>query len=251
MEEHRLTDAPQEGYSLCVWVRERLPDYQEGYLDALTAEAIRAHLAVCYFCAQEYRELEDTVRLVETLPFVDPGRDLTPAIMAAVRARSGHSFQSPVVEVEASPVMDTSLPRTITGRIERGTRPSEQGSVASSGGALREGAECLTRPERFTLAVVLSAATAALLSSSFGAQALAAAGHTLLRALDALRDIPAVGWMSGYCLIVLQHSLASVAGFADLIRTVPTSWAALEVGVVLAMVALWAAKRPAGVFHAH
>ena len=71
-----------QGFSLCVRVRERLPELLEGYLDALTAEAIRAHLAVCYQCSREYREMQQTVRLVETLPFVEPNRDFTPAIMA-------------------------------------------------------------------------------------------------------------------------------------------------------------------------
>ncbi|MGC8668922.1 MAG: hypothetical protein ACP5VE_12485 [Chthonomonadales bacterium] len=250
MEEHRLTDAPHEGYSLCLWVRERLPDLQEGYLDALTAEAIRAHLAVCYFCAQEYRELEATVRLVETLPFVEPERDLTPAIMAAVRAQSGYSFQSPVVEAEASPVMDASLPRTITGLPRRGNSVREVCEGVTSPQKARDGAEVLTRSERFSLAAVLCVAAAAIISSSYGVQALAAAGGTLLGALGALRDIPAVGSLTNYSLAFLQHSLGSASSFAELVRSVPVGWAVVESGAAAAAIGLWAARRPAGVFHA-
>ena len=57
---------------------ERLPDLQEGYLDAMTMEAVRAHLSVCFLCMKEYNELEQTVRMVENLPFVEP---LTSAVL--------------------------------------------------------------------------------------------------------------------------------------------------------------------------
>lgn len=86
MEENRLYETPDESFSLCVRVRERLPDLIEGYLDAMTAEALRAHLAVCYFCAREYSEMQQAIKLVETLPFVEPHRDYAPAIMAALNA---------------------------------------------------------------------------------------------------------------------------------------------------------------------
>jgi len=86
MEENRLYETPDEGFSLCIRVRERLPDLIDGYLDAMTVEAIRAHLAVCYFCAREYNELEQTIRLVETLPFVEPHHDFAPSIMARLNA---------------------------------------------------------------------------------------------------------------------------------------------------------------------
>lgn len=251
MEEYRLNDAPQEGYSLCLWVRERLPDLQEGYLDALTAEAIRAHLAVCYFCAQEYRKLEATVRLVETLPFVEPDRDLKPAIMAAVRAQSGYPFQPPVVEVEASPVTGASLPRTTTG--PRGRGEGLRGAPAAwvSRAATPVNDECLTGSERFGLAAALLVVAAALIFSSLGIQALSSAGGTLLRALDALRDIPGVGSLIDYSLAVLQRSLGSAAAFTASVRDVPVTWAAMEGGLAVAGLAIWMVRRSAGAYHAH
>src|SRR5262249_26973154 len=115
MEENRLYESPQEGYSLCVWVKERLSDLQEGYLDAMTAEAVRAHLSVCFLCMKEYNEMEPTVKVVETLPFVEPLRDYAPEIMAAIESQPGYSFQDPVVEVEAEALRRASLPRSATG----------------------------------------------------------------------------------------------------------------------------------------
>jgi anti-sigma factor RsiW len=97
MEDNRLYELPEEGesFSLCARVRERLPDLLEGYLEAATEEAIRAHLAVCYMCAKLFGEMEQTIRLVETLPFVDPNRDFGPSIMAAIQRQAGRDEQRP------------------------------------------------------------------------------------------------------------------------------------------------------------
>ena len=89
MEENRLYETHEEGFSLCARMRERLPDLMEGYLDAMTAEAVRAHLSVCYICARVYDEMERTIKLVETLPFVDPRKDFGPSIMAAIESQHG------------------------------------------------------------------------------------------------------------------------------------------------------------------
>jgi hypothetical protein len=116
MEENRLDQTQDQGYSLCARIQERLPDLVEGYLDAMTAEAIRAHLSVCYFCAKLFGEMEQTVKLVETLPFAEPGKDFAPSIMTAIRSQSGHSFQAPVVEVETQKGIRVSRPQTTTGQ---------------------------------------------------------------------------------------------------------------------------------------
>jgi len=91
MEENRLYETHEEGFSLCQRMQQRLPDLLEGYLDAMTAEAVRAHLSVCYMCAKLFGEMEHTIKLVETLPFVDPGRDFAPGIMAAIQQQAGGS----------------------------------------------------------------------------------------------------------------------------------------------------------------
>jgi hypothetical protein len=124
MEEQR-TFENQGQFSLCQWVQQRLPDMHEGYLDAMTAEAVRAHLTVCYICAREYDEMLMTIKLVETLPFVEPVKDHAPAIMAAILRQPGHSFQAPVVEMETKISLKSAvsalakvfrLPRTTTGQ---------------------------------------------------------------------------------------------------------------------------------------
>ena len=128
MSENRLyeSDSHDEGFSLCARVRERLPDLVEGYLDAMTAEAIRAHLSACYMCAKVFDEMERTIKLVETLPFVDPRKDFGPSIMSAIQSQTGNSFQAPVVEMETETrvgaFLRLSSPRTITGHQRRAVR---------------------------------------------------------------------------------------------------------------------------------
>ena len=97
MEENRLYEntPPGEEFSLCQRVQQRLPDLLEGYLDAMTAEAVRAHLSVCFLCARVFGEMEHTIKLVETLPFVDPGRDFAPSIMAAIQQHTGADSKKP------------------------------------------------------------------------------------------------------------------------------------------------------------
>lgn len=118
MEQETTYEHPEQ-FSLCQRVRDRLPDLIEGYLDAVTAEALRAHLAVCYLCSREYREMQRTIQLIETLPFAEPHRDIARSVMAAIERQSGHSFQTPVVEMETALTLSASEPRTTTGRQRR------------------------------------------------------------------------------------------------------------------------------------
>jgi anti-sigma factor RsiW len=88
MEQNSLLNETPERFSLCVQIQEQLQDYLEGYLDAVAAEAVRAHLAVCALCQRHYRELRQTIRLIETLPFMSPGRDYTAAVRAAIKPKT-------------------------------------------------------------------------------------------------------------------------------------------------------------------
>ena len=89
MEQNRLLNEKPEQFSLCVRVQEQLQDYIEGYLDSVAAEAVRAHLAVCALCQRDYHELRQTIKLIETLPFMSPGRDYVAAVRAAIEPRAG------------------------------------------------------------------------------------------------------------------------------------------------------------------
>lgn len=89
MEENRLYEQHEEGFSLCLRVREKLPDFLEGCLDTMTAEAIRAHLSVCYLCARLFGEMEHTIKLIDTMPMVDLDQDHAPSIMAAIQQQTG------------------------------------------------------------------------------------------------------------------------------------------------------------------
>lgn len=85
MSEHDEQLTNEEHVVLCVKIQEQMPDLLEGFLDAVTEEAIRAHIAVCYLCSTEFTAMERTIMLVETLPFVEPGHDLASVVKAAVR----------------------------------------------------------------------------------------------------------------------------------------------------------------------
>jgi hypothetical protein len=57
--------------------------------------------------------MERTIKLVETLPFAEPHKDVTSTIMAAIaemESQSDHSFPSPVVEVEAEVALKRLMP---------------------------------------------------------------------------------------------------------------------------------------------
>lgn len=84
---HEEQATNEEHVVLCVRIQEQMPDLLEGFLDAVTEEAVRAHIAVCYLCSAEFNALERTIMLVETLPFVEPGHDLSAVVKAAVRER--------------------------------------------------------------------------------------------------------------------------------------------------------------------
>jgi len=251
MEENRLYQSPDERFSLCIWVRQRLPDYQEGLLDAMTVEAVRAHLSVCYLCMKEYSELEQTVRLVETLPFVEPEKDHAPAIMAALRAQPGHSFRSPVVEVEAAALNALlSEPRSTTGRQRRlatnGEGRGREGAsagvwagervVSRHAGVARKPVqshsfEMLQEKERRAVGAVLAVLLALLAASSWGRAAVGVlASGMAARCHQAAVWIEAAGFggsLAGW--IAGPFRLASQG--ADRLFG---SWQGLEPGVLLA-----------------
>jgi len=90
MDETKFYETHEDGYTACTRTKESLPDLIEGYLDNVTAEAVRAHLRVCFFCAKLYGEMERTITLVETMPIADPLKDFAPDIMAKIRGAQGN-----------------------------------------------------------------------------------------------------------------------------------------------------------------
>jgi len=73
--------------SICVGIREQMQDFMEGFLDTLAEEAVRAHIAVCFLCARNLDELKRTIRMVESLPFVEMRANFAPRIMEAIEAQ--------------------------------------------------------------------------------------------------------------------------------------------------------------------
>ncbi len=210
MEENRLYQTPTDGYSLCIWVRERLPDLQEGYLDAMTTEAVRAHLSVCFLCLKEYNELEQTVRLVENLPFMEPSKDYAPVILAAIESQSGRSFHTPMVEMEIEAMMRASRPRTTTGHERQNERFSILDIFRKKQGPKHhmELHEPVSPRERAMAGLALASCIFGLALSPIGKMVLGTGGaltQGVYRLADGINHVPLLGIVSS-ALFGMLHS---------------------------------------------
>lgn len=75
----------------CWRVRHQLLRYQDGELSAEQTARMEAHLRGCEACAREYAELAGAVKLIESLPGIDPGPDFTSTVLEAVAAEAKRS----------------------------------------------------------------------------------------------------------------------------------------------------------------
>ena len=234
MEESRVFEH-EEGFSLCLRVRERLQDLYEGYLDAMVAETIRAHLNSCFQCNREYRDLEQTIRLIETLPYAEPIQDFTPAIMTAIRGQSGYSFQAPVVEVETESVV--SSPRSITG-IE--LRQRDFGFSILDFGLPKS--EQFTVRERAVGVFGLVAAFLALVFGPFTASSALSLGYAGMG--ESASQIPLLGPFLAFIAFLLARSAESVVSILQTLSSLPAPIVSLGGGAVAAFLfARFARKR--------
>lgn len=73
----------------CKHVQKKLLDYFEGVLDPRTQLRISEHLQQCPVCAQELRDIEQTVTLLQSVPIQEPPEafwpDFTTNVMREVR----------------------------------------------------------------------------------------------------------------------------------------------------------------------
>lgn len=72
----------------CLHVKERLSPYLEGLLPAVEHTEIKEHLDSCHLCREHLAGLEQTVRLLGTLPEIEPPLWLSQKVMAKVRAEA-------------------------------------------------------------------------------------------------------------------------------------------------------------------
>ncbi|MBD3308289.1 hypothetical protein GF339_17765 [candidate division KSB3 bacterium] len=74
----------------CKWVQQHLIDYAEDGLDQRKRIAIEEHLGGCVACQKEFADLQQTLRLLHTLPLEEPPEafwaDFTANVMQKVRA---------------------------------------------------------------------------------------------------------------------------------------------------------------------
>jgi len=245
MEENRVFEH-EEGFSLCLRVRERLQDLYEGYLDAMVAETIRAHLNSCFQCNREYRDLEQTIRLIETLPYAEPIQDFTPAIMTAIRGQSGYSFQAPVVEVETSIV---SSPQSIIKAYPRQVRIPENAHTGERmlGKRKTEFAESFNVRERAVGVFGLVAAFLALVFGPYSAGSALSAGYAGLG--ESAFQIPLAGSVLSSIASLLASSAESVTAIFQSLSSVPVPVVSLGgASIVAFLFARFAHKRELGAF---
>ena len=81
----------------CKYVQQHLLDYSESQLDQKTYAMIEAHLRNCPACAQELKDFEQTVRLLQATPLETPPErfwdDFTSGVMRKVRRMETPSRQ--------------------------------------------------------------------------------------------------------------------------------------------------------------
>ncbi len=210
---------------------------QEGLLDAMTAEAIRAHLSVCYLCAKEYDEMEQTVRLIETLPFVEPARSYAPSIMAALKRQPDSFFQAPMAEMETEAIDLLSEPRSVTGPRKRRFSLADFQFWKNRQSTSKLDDDSISPTDRGILGSFLALALMGLTMSSWGKAAFASTGYGVGHAFEPLKSIPALNAIASYGMASMQSAgeamaltLRSATG-----QLVPT----LAVNAAFACVAGW------------
>jgi Putative zinc-finger len=78
----------------CVRIREQLPSLLDDRLAAAAAREIRAHLAGCPACEQEFTTLSQTLRALDAMPAPTPTPRLRARVYAAIAAEQ-HALRTP------------------------------------------------------------------------------------------------------------------------------------------------------------
>lgn len=78
----------------CVRIREQLPSLLDDRLATAAAREIRAHLAGCPECEQEFTTLSQTLRALDAMPAPSPTPRLRARVYAAIAAEQ-HALRSP------------------------------------------------------------------------------------------------------------------------------------------------------------
>lgn len=73
--------------SLCENVQMDIQELIEGGMSSEESQRIHAHIKVCIFCARVWREMLETVRLLENLPVMEMKENLTPGIMSTIERK--------------------------------------------------------------------------------------------------------------------------------------------------------------------
>ncbi|MBI4234211.1 MAG: anti-sigma factor [Chloroflexi bacterium] len=80
----------------CSMVRDRIPAYVAGALEAKEHRKVESHLGGCLRCAREAQEGQETIALLaRSLPGVEPPPQLWDRLSQRIRVEGGHPFQRP------------------------------------------------------------------------------------------------------------------------------------------------------------
>jgi len=71
----------------CTQMRESFSDYADGSLSVADTRSFEQHLAHCSRCAADYKLFTATTSALDTIPEIEPPRNLHSAIMRAVMSR--------------------------------------------------------------------------------------------------------------------------------------------------------------------
>ena len=94
----------------CTRIREQLPSLLDDRLATATAREIRAHLAGCPACEQEFTTLSQTLRAIDAMPAPTPTPRLRARVYAAIAAEQ-HALRTPAPATAPQP-----QPAKATGR---------------------------------------------------------------------------------------------------------------------------------------
>ena len=188
--------------SLCDRVQETLPALLEndGSIRPEMATAIRAHLSGCADCAREYREMQQLIALIETMPLAEMPRDYSMEIMQRIERQAKPALVSAQNLANGGGLQAQAIARTLSS----GTKKTQ------TLGTTQTLVSRLSVFSRLFLSAILAGLLGFFVSSGWGRQALGvnalAVSEWLGQAAGAIRSIPLLGWAAAGAFAALSQA---------------------------------------------
>ena len=180
--------------------------------------------------------MEQTVRLIETLPFVEPHRSYAPSIMAALKRQPESFFQAPMAEMETEAIDLLSEPRSATGHTKRRVSLRDF-QFWKNRAAEKLDDDSITPIDRGIMGSFIGLMMVGLALSPWGRACIGGAGASVTETLSPLNSVPIIGSFFAQSLSLFQIALEGA------VRTVQSASGSLApslaVDSVLAVIAGW------------